>query len=96
MPAAGRILYRFVPLRRDVVLANLRRVFGDTASADEIERLAAAHYGHLWRLAGEFIRFPWMSEARKQALVRVENLAALVAAMAQGKGVLVLTGPFGN
>jgi Kdo2-lipid IVA lauroyltransferase/acyltransferase len=96
VPAAGRFLYRFVPLRRHLVLANLRRVFGDTASAAEIERLAAAHYGHLWRLAGEFIRFPWMSEARKQALWRVENLDALVAAMAQGKGVLVLTGHFVN
>ena len=96
VPAAGRFLYRFVPLRREVILANLRRVFGDTASTAEIERLAAAHYGHLWRLAGEFIRLPWMSEARRQALVRVENLDTLVAAMAQGKGVLVLTGHFGN
>ena len=96
VPAAGRFLYRFVPLRRDVVLANLRRVFGDTASAAEIERLAAAHYGHLWRLVGEFIRFPWMSEARKRAHLRVENLDAFVAAMAQGKGVLILTGRFGN
>jgi len=69
-----------VPLRRDVVLANLRRVFSDTASAAEIGRLAAAHYGHLWRLAGAFIRFPWMSEARKKALGRVDNLDALVAA----------------
>ena len=94
--AAGRLLYRFAPLRREVVLANLHRVFGDTASAAEIERLAAAHDGHLWRLAGEFIRFPWMSEARKRALLRAENLDALVAAMAQGKGVLVLTGHFGN
>jgi KDO2-lipid IV(A) lauroyltransferase len=96
VPAAGRFLYRFVPLRRAVVLANLRCVFGDTASAAEIERLAAAHYGHLWRLAGEFIRFPWMSEARKRALWRVENLDSIVAAMARGKGVLVLTGRFGN
>lgn len=96
VPAAGRFLYRFVPLRREVILGNLRRVFGDTASTAEIERLAAAHYGHLWRLAGEFIRLPWMSEARMQALVRVENLDTLVAAMAQGKGVLVLTGHFGN
>jgi KDO2-lipid IV(A) lauroyltransferase len=96
VPASGRFLYRFAPLRRDVVLANLRRVFGDTASAAEIERLAAAYYGHLWRLAGEFIRLPWMSEVRKRALLRVENLDALVAAMAQGKGVLVLTGHFGN
>jgi len=96
VPAAGRFLYRFAPLRREVVLANLRRVFGDTASAAEIERLAVAHYGHLWRLAGEFIRFPWMSGARKRTLLRIENLDALVAAMALGKGVLVLTGHFGN
>lgn len=96
VPAAGRFLYRFVPLRRDVVLANLHRVFGDTASAAEIERLAAAHYGHLWRLACESIRLPWMSDARKRALWRVENLDAFVAAMAQGKGVVVLTGQFGD
>jgi phosphopantetheine--protein transferase-like protein len=96
VPTAGRFLYRFVPLRRDLVLANLRRVFGDTASAAEIERLAKAHYAHLWRLAGEFIRMSWMSRAHKQALARVENLDLLVAAMAQGKGVLVLTGDFGN
>ena len=96
VPAAGRFLYRFVPLRRDIVLTNLRRVFGDTVSAAEIERLAAAHYGHLWRLAGEFIRFPWLSDARKRTHLRVENLEALIAAMAQRKGALVLTGHFGN
>jgi lauroyl/myristoyl acyltransferase len=71
-------------------------VFGDTASAAEIDRIAAAHYGHLWQLAGEFIRLTWMSEARKRALLRVENLDPLVAAMAQGKGVLLLTGHFGS
>lgn len=96
VPAAGRFLYRFLPFRRGIVLANLRRVFGETVSAAEIERLAAAHYGHLWRLAGEFIRFPWMSQARRQALVRVENIDALAAAIGRGKGVLILTGHFGN
>jgi KDO2-lipid IV(A) lauroyltransferase len=96
VPAMGRFLYRFVPVRRDVVRANLRRVFGDTAPAADIDQLAAAHYGHLWQLAGEFVRYAWMSEARRQALVRVENLDAFVAALAQGKGVFVLTGHFGN
>ena len=96
VPAAGRLLYRFLPLRRDVVLANLRRVFGDTIPEAEIERLAAAHYGHLWRLAGEFLRFRWLSPARKLALVRVENVEAFIAARAQGKGILILTGHLGN
>ena len=96
VPAIGRFLYRFLPLRRDVVLANLRRVFGDTIPETEIERLAAAHYAHLWRLAGEFLRFRWLSPARRLALVRVENIDAFVAARAQGKGILILTGHLGN
>jgi KDO2-lipid IV(A) lauroyltransferase len=96
VPAAGRFLYRFLPLRRDVVLGNLRRVFGDTVPEAEIRRLAAAHYGHLWRLAAEFLRFRWLSPARKLALVRVENVEAFIAARAQGRGILILTGHFGN
>jgi len=59
-------------------------------------RIAQAHYAHLWRLLGEFIRFRWLSAARKRAVVRIENLDAFAAAFHRGKGVLVLTGHFGN
>ncbi len=93
---AGRALYRLLPLRRRVVLDNLRRVYATNLNESEIIALAQAHYGHLWRLAGEFLRFRWLSNAAKQALVRVENLEAFVAAYEQGKGVLLLTGHFGN
>ena len=92
---AARWLYRLLPLRRKVVLDNLRRVY-DTADDDEIERLAQAHYGHLGRLLWEFLWFPWLSPARRIAMARVENLDALLDAHAQGKGVLILTGHFGN
>jgi KDO2-lipid IV(A) lauroyltransferase len=95
-PLAGRILYRLVPFRRKVVLGNLRRVYGDTLAEADIVALAQAHYAHLWRLVGEFLRFRWLSAAEKAALVRVENIDAFVAAQQQGKGVLVLTGHFGN
>ena len=37
VPLAGRLLYRFLPVRRDVVLSNLRRVYGETLGEDEIE-----------------------------------------------------------
>ena len=94
--AAGRLLFRVVRLRRSGVLANLERVFGETLSKDDIERLAAAHYGHLWKLAGEFLRFRFLSRARKLAEVRVENVEAFVRAYEQGRGVLVLTGHLGN
>ncbi|MCC6378400.1 MAG: 4'-phosphopantetheinyl transferase superfamily protein [Burkholderiales bacterium] len=99
VPAIGRFVYRFLPLRRDVVIGNLQRVYGGRIDESEIVRLAQAHYAHLARLAGEFLRFRWLSPARKAALVRVENLegpGGLRETHARGKGVLILTGHFGN
>jgi KDO2-lipid IV(A) lauroyltransferase len=96
VPPAGKFLYRFLPIRRQVILENLRRVYGDYVGDEEIVRLAQAHYGHLWRLFREFVRFRWLSQARKMAMVRIENVEAFAGALAQNKGVLILTGHFGN
>jgi len=96
VPLAGRILFHVLPFRRAVVLDNLRRVFGDTVPAIEIDRLAQAHYAHLAKLAIEFFKFRWLTAERKRAIVRVENLDAFIAAFRKGKGVLILTGHFGN
>jgi KDO2-lipid IV(A) lauroyltransferase len=95
-PLAGRLLYRLLPLRRKVILENLRRVFGTAAPDAEIERLAQAHYAHFGRLLWEFFQFPWLSIERRREMVRVENREALIAALDRGKGVLILTGHFGN
>jgi len=95
-PLVGRVLYRFFPVRRAVILANLRRVYGDTASEAEIVALAQAHYAHLWHLACEFVQFRWLSAERKAALVRVEEYQSFDVALGKGKGVLILTGHFGN
>ena len=95
-PAVGRLVWRWLPFRRAVVMANLRRVFGERVEEAEIVRLAQMHYAHLARLVAEFLRFRWLSPARKAALVRVENLEGLRAVHARGRGVLILTGHFGN
>ena len=94
-PLLGRLLYRFAPLRRKIVLENLRRVYAEVPE-DEIVRLAQAHYAHLGRLMWEFVYFSWLSKARRSEMVRVENIEAVVRAHALGKGVCVLTGHFGN
>ncbi len=96
VPLAGKLMYHLLPIRRRVVLSNLRRVFGAKVPEEEILRLAQAFYGHLVRFVIEFLRFPWLSAARRAALVRVDNIEAILRAHAQGKGVLVLTGHFGN
>ena len=96
VPLSGRLLFTLVPVRRRVVLENLRRVFGATVADAEVRRIAQAHYAHLWHLVREFIAFSWLSSGQRAARARVENLEAIVAAHAQGKGVILLTGHFGN
>jgi phosphopantetheine--protein transferase-like protein len=96
VPWAGKFLYTFLPIRRQVILDNLRRVYGERVGKAEIVRLAQAHYGHLWKLCGEFLRFRWLSHERKMAMVRIENVEAFAGALGQNKGVLILTGHFGN
>jgi KDO2-lipid IV(A) lauroyltransferase len=95
-PLSGWIIYRLLPFRRRVILENLRRAFGTGVPDAEIERLAQAHYAHLWRLFIEFLRFRSMSEREKTALVEVDNVAVFTRALERGKGILVLTGHFGN
>ena len=95
-PLSGRIIYHLLPIRRRVILANLRRVFGGAVPDREIVALAQAHYAHLFRSLTELLGFPFLSKARRAALARVENVDAVWRAYGEGKGVLILTGHFGN
>ena len=92
----GRFLYRFLPYRRTVILENLNRVYGANVSQDQIRALAQAHYGHLLTLFRELIAFRFLSEARKKNLVRVEGVPGMIEAFEAGRGMLILTGHFGN
>ncbi len=96
VPLCGKLVYHLLPFRRKVVRDNMRLVFGATLSEADITRLAQGHYAHIWRLIVEFLWFPLLSTARRAKLVRVENVEILLEAHARGKGVLLLTGHFGN
>jgi KDO2-lipid IV(A) lauroyltransferase len=89
-------LYHFLPLRRRVVLENLRRVFGEVLPETEIRRIAQAYYAHFSRFLGEFVRLPLMSKKRREAWIRIENKESPIRAYEAGKGLLLLTGHFGN
>jgi KDO2-lipid IV(A) lauroyltransferase len=96
VPWFGRWLYHLIPYRRGVVLGNLRRVFGATLPETEIVRLAQAYYAHYCRCTIEFFKLPLMSEAQKTRSIRVENAESPLRAHRQGRGILLLTGHFGN
>jgi KDO2-lipid IV(A) lauroyltransferase len=96
VPWFGKWLYHLLPYRRDVVLGNLRRVFGDTLPDAEMDRLAQAYYAHYLRFLLELARQPFMSSKRRDTWIKVENMESPLRAHAQGKGVFLLTGHFGN
>jgi len=96
IPWFGKWLYHFFPYRRGVVLGNLRRVFGDSLTETEIVRLAQAYYGHYVRFLIELVKLPLMSAERKKKFIRVENMESPIEAHKKGKGLILLTGHFGN
>jgi phosphopantetheine--protein transferase-like protein len=96
VPWFGKVLYHLLPFRRKLVLSNLRRVFGESLCERELRRLAQAYCAHFARFLMEFVRLPLMRPEQQKAWVRVENIESPIRAHEQGKGLLVLTGHFGN
>jgi KDO2-lipid IV(A) lauroyltransferase len=92
----GRFLYRWLPYRRAVILENLTRVYAEQVSRQQIILLAQAHYSHLLSLLKELFQFRFLSTQQKKDVVKVEDVSIMWDAYAHGKGVLILTGHFGN
>ena len=96
IPWFGRWFYHLFPYRRGVVLGNMRRVFGERLPPAEYVHLAQAYYAHYLRFLVEFFKLPLMSAERRKKFIRVENMESPLAAHKQGKGLILLTGHFGN
>ena len=88
VPWFGKLLYCVLPIRRQVVLGNLRLVFGQVLCERDIRRLAQACCAHFARFLLEFLRLPLMSLERRKAWVRVENIEVPIRAGEKGKGIL--------
>lgn len=96
VPWYGKAFYHFAPWKRKIVMANLELVFGEVLTREQILDLAQAYYAHFLKFLGEFFLLPFLSEARKKAMVRIEGREHIEKAMEGGKGVLILGGHFGN
>ena len=96
VPWFGKWFYHLGLYRRGVVMNNLRRVFGEVLPETEIVRIAQAFYAHYVRFFFEIVKLPFMSAEKKRKLIRFENTEAVFAAHKKGKGIILLTGHFGN
>ncbi len=93
---AGKLAYHCIPYRRNVVIENIKQVFDHVLTRQEQEHLAKAFYSHLLTSIKEMIHLRFLNEKQLCDRVDVVGYERLLAVAAEGKGVLVLTGHFGN
>ena len=92
----GSAMYSLFPVRRRIVMENLRQIFGDRLSEPDLRRLARCFYSHMAKTVAENLAMLVSSERRIAAQVDVIGVEHVLKAAEQGKGVLILTGHFGN
>jgi KDO2-lipid IV(A) lauroyltransferase len=91
----GGIAYRAVGGRRRIAMDNLRHAFADVPEV-EIRRIAKGAFRNLAISLIELLWFPNLTESGLAKLVRIRNPESVTDAHALGKGMIFLTGHFGN
>ncbi|KTC66865.1 lipid A biosynthesis acyltransferase [Legionella birminghamensis] len=77
-------------------MANIDQVYGEQLNKHQKQHLAKAFYSHLLVSIKEGLALRFMSEKTLKERVEVKGHEQMLSVVAQGKGVLVLTGHFGN
>lgn len=93
----GRLLYvaPFMKKQRTRALSNLEMAFPDW-TATRREEVARNVFLHLGRVAGDFLRSTNRSDEETLASVTVEGFENAEKAMAMEKGIIAISGHFGN
>ncbi len=92
----GKIFYYLIPYRRTTVLANIKLAFGKDLNEREHVKLAQCFYTHLSRLIKEVIVLRFLDNDAISSRVELQGKEHLVSAYEKRKGVLILSGHFGN
>jgi KDO2-lipid IV(A) lauroyltransferase len=90
----GRGGHLLVGRDRRLARANLARVYPGW-SRSEVKHFARVVFEEIGRNAFDFLRYPSLSGPRRDDLVRIEGLQSLDRAIAEGKGVVVVTAHLG-
>lgn len=92
----GKFIFYCLPYRRSTILKNMDQVFGERLDLEDKKHLAKAFYSHLLACLKEVFCLPFLSDERLTAQVDVKGHEHLLTIVAEKRGVLVLTGHFGN
>ena len=93
--ALGRLAYRPLGIRRRIVETHLRQAFPDRDDR-WIRATAAASYAHLGREAMRMLLLSTLWPEDVIVRTRVDGLDEFMAALEKGRGLVLVTGHFGN
>ncbi len=91
----GKLFYYILPIRKSIARANLKLAFPDK-SEDEINRIVKGCYANVLTVIAEFFYMRSMTMQQMQNLLQVNNLGLYIDKINEGKGVIVISGHFGN
>lgn len=92
----SKFAYYCLPFRRRTTLRNMTLVFGGTLSSAQIRYLAQSTYGHFLRSCWENLLMGVRSKRWLKEQVCVVGTEHVLKASEGNKGILLLTGHFGN
>jgi len=93
---AGRFIYYVNRKRRAIAYRNLKAAFGHEKSQEDIKRIIKKMYQNLMQTLVEVLTFPRIKKAYVDKFLTIEGMENLEEARSRGKGIIFLTGHFGN
>jgi KDO2-lipid IV(A) lauroyltransferase len=94
--AFGSLLYASLHQYRRVARMNLQQAFGDVWSEEAIERTVRRNFEHCGQSLAEFMAMSSWSGAEIERRVELRGSHRLDAALAQGRGAILVTAHYGN
>lgn len=91
----GTFFYRFIPIRKDVVKKNLSIAFPELNS-NEMDLLAKRNYVHILKTFFDTFLLSSITKEEVLQILKINNLELLKKEYEKNKGVVLLTGHFGN
>ncbi len=91
----GSMAYVFMPGRRRIALENLQFAFPEK-SADDREAIARGAFRNYGIALTEFLWFPNLNDRLLRRIVRPKNIDIMERGFEKGKGMVMLSGHFGN
>lgn len=91
----GKLFYYLLPIRRSTARSNLKRAFPDKTE-EEINRIVKGCYVNVLTVIAEFFYMQKMAANEMQRFMRFANEELYLEKVKEGKGVIIISGHFGN